>query len=165
MRVALLPVLLVCAWSGACLDSPPPAKAPSVEPAPSSEGPSLAGTGAGVGHPGPDPHAAALQIDDLALGTGPAAKSGDAVRVHYVGTLVDGKVFDSSRDRGTPFSFILGEGKVIRGWEQGIVGMKVGGHRKLTIPPELGYGHAGQPPTIPPDATLLFDVELLTIVQ
>ena len=105
-----------------------------------------------------------LKIEILKQGTGEAAKNGDKVTVHYVGTLLSGQKFDSSIDRGQPFSFILGNGQVIEGWEKGILGMKVGEKRKLTIPPELGYGATGTPGgPIPPNATLIFDVELLKI--
>ena len=97
----------------------------------------------------------------LTVGTGEAAASGDHISVHYVGTLVDGTEFDSSRKRNRPLDFVLGEGHVIKGWDEGVVGMKVGGRRKLAIPPALGYGVRGQPPAIPPNATLVFDVELL----
>lgn len=105
----------------------------------------------------------ALQIDDIKMGTGAEAKSGQTVTVHYVGTLTDGSKFDSSRDRGRGFTFHLGAGQVIKGWDQGVVGMKVGGVRKLTIPPELGYGTRGFPPVIPPNSTLVFEVELLDV--
>ncbi len=104
-----------------------------------------------------------LQIEDLTPGTGPEAKAGKTVTVHYVGTLTDGKKFDSSRDRGEGFTFRLGAGQVIKGWDQGVAGMKVGGLRKLTIPPELGYGSQGFPGAIPPNATLIFEVELLEV--
>ena len=103
-----------------------------------------------------------LGIEDLTVGTGEEAKEGDTVEVHYVGTLEDGTQFDSSRDRGDTFSFTIGEGYVIQGWEQGIPGMKVGGLRKLTIPSDLGYGDYGTGP-IPGGATLIFEVELVSI--
>ena len=102
-----------------------------------------------------------LVIEDLRPGTGEEAKAGHAVSVHYVGTLTDGKKFDSSRDRGRPFDFKLGAGQVIKGWDQGVAGMKIGGLRKLTIPPHLGYGARGAGGAIPPNATLVFEVELL----
>jgi peptidylprolyl isomerase/FKBP-type peptidyl-prolyl cis-trans isomerase FkpA len=104
-----------------------------------------------------------LKIEDEVVGTGPAAKSGDHVAVHYTGWLTDGTKFDSSKDRGQPFPFELGAGMVIAGWDQGVVGMKVGGKRKLTIPPDLGYGARGAGGVIPPNATLVFEVELLQI--
>lgn len=104
-----------------------------------------------------------LQIEDLRVGDGEEAKAGANVTVHYVGTLTDGKKFDSSRDRGQGFVFRLGAGKVIKGWDQGVAGMKVGGLRRLTIPPSLGYGERGFPPVIPPASTLVFEVELLGV--
>lgn len=104
-----------------------------------------------------------LEITDTKIGTGPEAKVGDKVSVHYVGTLVDGTEFDSSRKHERPFDFELGAGRVIKGWDQGVVGMKVGGQRRLRIPPSLGYGARGMPPVIPPSSTLVFDVELLEI--
>jgi FKBP-type peptidyl-prolyl cis-trans isomerase FkpA len=103
------------------------------------------------------------QVQDVTVGTGPQAKAGDTVSVHYVGTLTDGSKFDSSRDRGQPFSFKLGQGRVIRGWDLGVAGMQVGGVRKLTIPSEEGYGARGFPPVIPANATLVFEVEPLGI--
>ena len=106
---------------------------------------------------------AELKIEDLKVGTGAAAKAGQTVTVHYVGTLTDGKKFDSSRDRGQGFTFPLGSGRVIKGWDVGVAGMQVGGLRKLTIPPEMGYGARGFPPVIPANATLVFEVELLSI--
>ena len=100
---------------------------------------------------------------DLKVGTGVAASSGKAVRVHYTGWLTDGKKFDSSVDRGQPFMFTLGAGQVIKGWDEGVTGMKVGGKRQLRIPPQLGYGARGAGGVIPPNATLIFDVELLDV--
>lgn len=104
-----------------------------------------------------------LEIDDLSPGTGTEATEGRTVSVHYTGTLTNGEKFDSSLDRGRPFEFTLGAGRVIKGWEQGVLGMKVGGKRKLTIPPELGYGARGFPPVIPANATLVFEIELLDV--
>jgi FKBP-type peptidyl-prolyl cis-trans isomerase len=104
-----------------------------------------------------------LQYQDVVTGTGPEAAPGQTAVVHYTGWLTDGTKFDSSRDRGEPFSFPLGGGQVIAGWDQGVAGMKVGGRRKLVIPPDLGYGPGGSPPVIPPAATLIFDVELLEL--
>ncbi|HEY3595154.1 MAG TPA: FKBP-type peptidyl-prolyl cis-trans isomerase [Polyangiaceae bacterium] len=104
-----------------------------------------------------------LLIEDLKPGTGAEARTGQTVVVHYVGTLTNGKKFDSSRDRGDPFVFPLGGGQVIKGWDQGIVGMKIGQLRKLTIPPHLGYGARGFPPVIPANSTLVFEVELLEL--
>ena len=104
-----------------------------------------------------------LVIETLRPGTGAEAKNGDNVTVHYVGTLTDGKKFDSPRDRGKGFPFQLGAGRVIKGWEQGVLGMKVGELRKLTIPPHLAYGERGFPGAIPPNSTLIFEVELLEV--
>lgn len=103
------------------------------------------------------------KYEDVAVGTGAEATAGSMVRVHYTGTLTNGKKFDSSRDRNQPFSFKLGKGQVIKGWDEGVAGMKIGGKRKLTIPPAAGYGEGGMPPVIPPNSTLLFDVELVGI--
>jgi len=104
-----------------------------------------------------------LQYWDLKKGTGPVAKSGQTVKVHYTGWLTDGKKFDSSIDRGDPIAFKLGGGMVIKGWDEGVAGMKVGEKRQLQIPPSLGYGDRGAGGVIPPNATLLFEVELLEI--
>jgi peptidylprolyl isomerase len=105
-----------------------------------------------------------LQVKDLKTGTGAEAKAGDQVSVQYVGVLYDnGAKFDSSYDHGQPFSFKLGSGAVIPGWDQGVAGMKVGGRRELTIPPDLGYGAQGQPPSIPANATLVFVIDLISV--
>ncbi|UJR78219.1 FKBP-type peptidyl-prolyl cis-trans isomerase [Sandaracinus amylolyticus] len=104
-----------------------------------------------------------LQKTDLVVGTGAEATSGKRVTVHYVGTLTNGQKFDSSRDRDEPFDFVLGRGQVIKGWDEGVAGMREGGQRKLVIPPEMGYGKRGFPPVIPPDSTLVFEVELLSV--
>jgi len=107
--------------------------------------------------------ASGLQYEDTNVGDGAEAKSGDTVSVHYTGWLDDGTKFDSSKDRNQPFSFTLGAGMVIKGWDEGVAGMKIGGTRKLTIPSELGYGERGAGGVIPPFATLTFEVELLGI--
>ncbi len=104
-----------------------------------------------------------MKSEDLLVGDGAEATKGQPVSVHYTGTLTDGSKFDSSLDRGTPFTFALGGGQVIRGWDEGVVGMKVGGKRRLTIPPEMGYGARGFPPVIPANATLIFEIELLSV--
>lgn len=104
-----------------------------------------------------------MQSEDLVVGNGSEAVAGKKVSVHYTGTLTNGSKFDSSLDRGQPFQFQLGAGQVIRGWDQGVAGMKVGGKRRLTIPPELAYGARGFPPVIPPNSTLVFEVELLGV--
>jgi FKBP-type peptidyl-prolyl cis-trans isomerase len=104
-----------------------------------------------------------LQYWDIVVGTGATAAAGSTVKVHYSGFLTNGQKFDSSRDRGEPFSFPLGAGQVIKGWDEGVAGMKVGGQRQLRIPPQLGYGTAGAAGAIPPNATLIFDVELLEV--
>lgn len=104
-----------------------------------------------------------LKIEDILVGDGAEAVAGKKVTVHYVGTLTDGKKFDSSRDRGKGFGFELGRGQVIKGWDQGVAGMKIGGMRKLTIPPSMAYGDRGFPPVIPPGSTLVFEVELLAV--
>ena len=102
-----------------------------------------------------------LKYDDTVIGDGATAVKGQTVSVHYTGWLTDGEKFDSSKDRNDPFQFQLGAGRVIRGWDEGVQGMKVGGKRKLTIPPSLGYGARGAGGVIPPNATLVFEVELL----
>ncbi|MET0028649.1 MAG: FKBP-type peptidyl-prolyl cis-trans isomerase [Candidatus Thiodiazotropha sp.] len=104
-----------------------------------------------------------LKIEDLTQGEGDTAAAGHKVSVHYTGWLLEGDKFDSSVDRNQPFEFTLGKGMVIRGWDEGVAGMKIGGKRRLTIPPQLGYGARGAGGVIPPNATLVFDVELLAI--
>lgn len=108
--------------------------------------------------------ASGLKYEDLVVGTGAEAKAGDTVSVHYTGTLTNGEKFDSSLDRDTPLQFELGAGRVIKGWDEGVAGMLVGGKRKLIIPPDLGYGAQGAGASIPPNSTLVFEVELLEIV-
>ena len=104
-----------------------------------------------------------LKYEDVKLGTGKSPLQGQGVVVHYTGILEDGTQFDSSVDRGKPFSFTIGIGRVIQGWDEGVSSMKIGGKRRLTIPPELGYGARGAGSVIPPHATLIFEVELLDI--
>lgn len=106
-----------------------------------------------------------LKLYDLVVGTGKEAQNGDTLSTHYVGTLEDETVFDSSYDRGQPLQFVLGSGQLIQGWELGLVGMKEGGKRKLIIPPTLGYGSKGAGGVIPSNATLLFEIELINIVK
>lgn len=120
----------------------------------------------GPTQPALPPGSGVLEITDLTVGTGATAVNGSLVTVHYIGTFTNGQKFDSSYDRGQPLGpFRLGAGQVIPGFEQGIVGMRVGGKRRISIPPSLAYGSAGVPPTIPGNATLIFEVDLLTVTQ
>ena len=146
----LAPVLLACA---ALALAPAACNKKSAEPTGSSTG--------STAKPPAQPNG--LLIEDIKVGSGPMAESGQTVAVHYTGWLTDGTKFDSSLDRGQPITFPLGTGAVIRGWDEGLKGMRVGGKRKLTIPSALAYGPEGRPPVIPPDATLVFDVELMDV--
>lgn len=135
---------------------PPPAATPTKAP---TKAPAKT-----VGKLGPIPKdATTLVKEDIKVGTGAIAEAGKTVSVHYTGTLTDGKKFDSSLERGQPFNFPLGQGAVIPGWDEGVAGMKVGGKRRLIIPPDLGYGDRGAGADIPPGATLVFTVELLGV--
>jgi FKBP-type peptidyl-prolyl cis-trans isomerase len=156
-------LLLVCAACQKRVPEPESTETAKGEPAATTTSPaqSAATTAAA-----PTTSAAAvtkLLKEDLKVGQGAAAKTGDSVKVHYTGTLLSGSKFDSSRDRNEPFEFKLGAGMVIKGWDEGVVGMKVGGRRKLTIPSDMAYGKSGHPPVIPPDSPLVFDIELLEI--
>jgi FKBP-type peptidyl-prolyl cis-trans isomerase len=122
----------------------------------------LAGCGGGDSGPTASTSGGTLVIEDLVVGTGPTAATGDTATVNYVGTLTNGTKFDSSYDTGQPYSFRIGAGQVIAGWDQGVPGMKVGGKRRLTIPPSLGYGNRATGP-IPANSTLIFEIDLLSI--
>jgi FKBP-type peptidyl-prolyl cis-trans isomerase len=155
---------VIGAFVAAASGRPPMAANPSTE----TTAPAL--TIVSAARPTAPPPAAAtdgdmqLEIKDVVVGKGDEAKNGDTVQAHYVGTLTDGKEFDASKKHGDkPFEFELGAGRVIKGWDQGILGMKVGGKRTLTIPSRLGYGPRGAPPVIPPNATLKFEIELVGV--
>jgi len=136
------------------------AQTPGTTPTADSTGAGMSGTQAGAAAEVTTP--SGLKYQDLVLGDGAVAEAGKQVSVHYTGWLTDNTKFDSSVDRGQPFEFILGQGQVIRGWDEGVRGMRVHGKRRLTIPSDLGYGPRGQGP-IPPNATLIFEVELLGV--
>jgi FKBP-type peptidyl-prolyl cis-trans isomerase len=138
--------------TNASAPAPKAASKPPATPAPQPQKPAT---------PPPDPNAK-LEVKDVKVGTGAEAKAGDRVTVHYTGTLTNGTKFDSSVDKGQPYTFTLGTGTVIKGWDEGLVGMKAGGKRQLTIPPHLGYGSQDKG-TIPPNSTLKFDVELVKL--
>src|SRR5690606_7962828 len=143
---------------------------PPPKPAKAVEQPAAAASAEGSTEAEQDEAASASQPvkeltkEDLTVGKGPAVKTGDTVQVHYTGTLLSGSKFDSSLDRDEPFEFTVGRGMVIKGWDEGVVGMQVGGKRKLTIPADKAYGKAGRPPKIPPNSPLVFEIELVKIL-
>jgi FKBP-type peptidyl-prolyl cis-trans isomerase len=153
--VVLVAGYLLMRWNQ---ESPP--APPATEPTPAA---TVAPSGGKSTPTAPVANATKLQKTDLVVGKGKAAKSGDHVVVNYRGMLTNGTVFDESYKRGQPFDFTLGGGQVIKGWDEGLVGMKEGGKRKLVIPADMGYGAQGSPPTIPPNATLVFEVELVKV--
>lgn len=149
------PVVVDVAPVPAAVPSAMPTAEPELTPRQSTEGPSPRG----AIRRDPD----GLVVEDLVVGRGALLTRDHEATVHYDGTLTDGRRFDSSRERGRPFEFLLGAGHVIAGWERGLEGMRIGGVRRLEIPPDLAYGPRGRPPMIPPGATLVFEIELLAI--
>jgi FKBP-type peptidyl-prolyl cis-trans isomerase len=167
-RLLTVSILLVAALAAALAlsgcNKPEPAQptAPTESTAPEQETtPAQEATSSET--PGTTQDVTELKIEDTKVGTGAEAKAGDTVTVNYTGYLTDGTKFDSSLDSGQPFQFTIGAGEVIQGWEEGVTGMKVGGTRKLTIPPDMGYGEQGAGGVIPPGATLVFTIELLEV--
>ncbi len=153
MRAPVVVSLAISTALGLAVACTPPV-APPKEPPPTTASASASGAPSDT-----------LESTDLVEGTGPEVKKGSAISVEYTGMLTDGTVFDSSKGSGKSFTFIVGNGTVIRGWDLGVIGMKKGGKRKLVVPPRLGYGEAGSPPKIPGHATLVFEIELVHIVE
>ena len=151
LGIGLTVPLVACGGGGEEASPTPTPSATQVQGGP----PAVSGT--------PTVTASGLQIIDIKVGTGASPQTGQTVEVNYTGWLADGTKFDSSLDRGQTFSFVIGTGQVIPGWDEGVASMKVGGQRRLIIPPELAYGASGNPPRIPANAQLIFDVELLSI--
>ena len=165
MRKAIL-MISILFFLGACTPQPQteerePTAQPSAEPTTAPEPESAAPATEPTAEPEMVTTSSGLKYQDVVVGKGPTPKAGSQVMVHYTGWLADGTKFDSSVDRGKPFYFRLGRGEVIKGWDEGVATMHVGGKRKLTIPPQLAYGAKGYPGAIPPNSTLVFEVELL----
>jgi FKBP-type peptidyl-prolyl cis-trans isomerase len=161
-RIVALSISFAAAACSSLTSPPEPIAADTTTAALASAAPRASAPAPAASAPLAIPVQEKLQIVDDVVGKGKEAKDGDSISVHYVGTLANGTEFDSSRKRGTPFTFMLGKGNVIKGWDQGVAGMKVGGKRKLTIPPSLAYGERSQG-RIPPNSTLQFEIELLNV--